>query len=129
MPKPPNVAASHRNSVQLDQTVALTNYETNSTERVETWEATSGSPHNVSARVDLRSTPRVIETVRESGDAEVDGRVYLPDDASGVSSIRDGGGKGASTVDEDEDGTDDWRVIVLHDEQNGLVRLDCERID
>jgi len=129
MSKPPYVAASRRNSRQLDQTVDLTNKTEDSSDRTAVWNADADSPHSIPARVDLRNTPRRSGTVRESGDAEIDARIHVPDDASGVSSIRDGGGKGASTIDEDRDGTDDWRVLVKHDEGSGLVRLDVQRID
>lgn len=127
--KPPYTKATNRQSAQLTETVDLTNYETDDTDRTQTWTATSDSPHSIAARIDLRNTPRVVDTVRESGDAEIDARLYVPDDADGVSSIRDGGGKGASTVDADRDGTNDWRVVVSHDEGGGLVRLDVERMD
>lgn len=130
MPKPPTTTTAHRRSLDTHgQTVDLTNYESDTSERVETWTATTSSPHSITARVDLRETPRVVDTVRESGDADIDARIYVADDASGVSSIRDGGGKGASTVDVDQDGSVDFRVIVSHDEDNGLLRLDAERID
>lgn len=127
--KPPYAAATRRNSAQLTSTVDLTNYSSDTSERIETWTATADSPHSITARVDVRNTPRRADTVRESGDAEVDARIYVPDDASGVDSIRDGGGKGASTIDADQDGTDDWRVVLKHDEGGGLIRLDAERID
>lgn len=128
--KPPYTKATNRNSAQLDGTVDLTNYEEDDSERVQGWTATAPSPHEgVPARVDLRSQPRKSGTVRESGDAEIDARIHVPDDGPGVSSIRDGGGKGASTIDETGNGEVDWRVVVKHDEQNGLVRLDVERVD
>jgi len=127
--KPPSAAASRRNSAQLTDTVDLTNQTEDTSERQPIWTASSSSPHSIPARVDLRNTPRRMDTARESGDADVDARIYVPDDASGVGSIRDGGGKGASTVDTDQDGTDEFRVLVSFDEQGGLVRLDAERID
>jgi hypothetical protein len=135
MPKPPNAAVAHQGSVDTHgETVDLYNYTENTTERVPTWEATGSSPHSIAARVDIRTTSaRRAADAGEAGDAAIDVRVYLKDDASGVSSIRDGGGHGASVIDPDQDGVGDdgadYRVLVNHDEGNGLKRLDCERID
>lgn len=124
--KPPTAANSRKNSAQLTETVDLTNYSADTSERVETWSATADSPYSIPARIDLQNTPRVVETVRESGDADVDARVYVPDDADGTGSLRDGGGKGASTV---AYGGVDYRVLTSFDEGGGLLRLDCERVD
>lgn len=121
--------AARRSVDRHGQSVNLTNYEEDDSERVQTWSADSDSPHSITARVDLRNQPRQTGSIRESGDAEVDARIYIADDADGVGSIRDGGGKGASTIDVDQDGTEDYRVLVAFDEDNGLKRLDCERID
>lgn len=121
--KPPSSSAARRNSAQLTRTLNVTNYIEDTSERVPVWNSTSSSPHSIQGRLDVRNTPQVVETPRESGDAEVDARAYVPDDASGVSSVRDGGGKGASTVD------DEWRVVIREDEDGGLVRLDLEHID
>lgn len=129
----PNTSVSSTARRALDdagQTVDLTNYTADdTTERVQTWNETSSSPHSITARVDVRTQPRTSRGVREEGDVDVDASVYIADDASGVSSIRDGGGQGASVIDVEQDGTDDFRVLVKNDQDNGVVELQCERID
>lgn len=134
MPKPPNAAVAHQGSLDTHgETVDLYNYSEDTSDRVPTWTATGASPHSIAARVDLQNTPVRQADAGEAGDADVDARIYVKDDSAGVSSIRDGGGPGASVIDPDQDGVGDdgadYRVLVSHDEGNGLTRLDCERID
>lgn len=129
----PNTSVSNTARRALDhagQTINLTNYTAdNTTERVQTWNETTNSPHSITARVNVRTQPRVSRDMREEGDVDIDATVFIPDDASGVSGIRDGGGQGASVIDVDQDGTDDYRVLVNNDQDNGVIRLACERID
>lgn len=128
MTNTPLKRANRRVLTREGTTVDLYNYTESSANRAEVWSQTGSSPHTISARVDLRNTPRPSRDVRETGDVEVDARIHIADDASGVSNIRDGGGQGASTIDVDRDGTEDYRVLKNFDPDNGLLRLDCELI-
>lgn len=134
MNKPPYVNLSHQRSLDTHgQTVRLYNYESDDSERVQTWNETDASPHTIQARITPRDSPRTARDVRETGDVDIDASILIKDDADGADSIRDGGGEGASVIDPDEDGVNsdgtDWRVLVKHDQDNGHVRLDVERMD
>lgn len=125
---------SHKQAVDRHgQAVDLYNYESDGSERVETWAQTGSSPHTIQARITPRNEPRTARDEREEGDVEIDFRVHVKADASGVASIRDGGGQGASVIDPDQDGVGsdgtDYRVLAKTDLGNGVVRLDCERMD
>lgn len=121
--------ANRRGVDRHGKSVDLTNYTKSEDDYTQDWSETTDSPHTINARVQQRrGVPRPSRDVRETGDIEADFSLFIRDDADGIDNIRDGGGQGASTFDTDQDGTDDLRVLLKYDEDNGIVRLDAERI-
>lgn len=110
--------------------VRLQNYDLSESSGRETRSATAGSPHTIAARTDMGQRTRPDRSIRESGEPEADATIYIRDDADGASSIRDGGGRGASEIDESTSGSfnADWLVIQSHDQDNGLIALEVERV-
>lgn len=109
------------------QAVDLTNYEDTGEDNFgENWDPTADSPKTVTARVDRQTRPRPDRDFREVADIDTAAAIYVKDSVTG---IRDGGGEGATEVDVDQDGDPEYRVLEADDQDNGLVRLNCERVD
>lgn len=117
--------AARRALDRVGRDVTLRNYERSESGGRESWSATASSPHTITARVDRTQSPTTDRSLRETGEPEADVSVYIRDDASGASNIRDGGGEGASEI--DVDGVT-YAVIQRDVQDNGLYALECERV-
>jgi len=104
---------------RVGRTVTIRNYVETGTDRPE-YSETTGSPYDVSARVDYKSTPSQVIDAHGS-DVDIDVDVWIQENAAGgVSEITDGAGQGASEIDVDGE----TMIVMLVDVQdNGLVRL------
>lgn len=110
--------------------VRLQNYSLSESGGRQKRSATSSSPHTITGRVERTASASPDRGLRETGEPEADAVVYIRDDASGASSIRDGGGRGASEIDLDTSGSfsADYSIIRSDDQDNGLLALECERV-
>lgn len=79
----------------------------------------------VTARVTSRRQLTVDRSHQEAGTVNTDFDVYVKDSVTGIT---DGGGRGATEVDVDQDGEPEFVVLVLDDQGNGLYRLGSERL-
>lgn len=79
----------------------------------------------VAARVTSSTEMTPSRSHREAGDISTDIDVFVADTISGVT---DGGGEGATEVDLDRSGDPRYVVLLLHNQDNGLLRLGCERL-
>lgn len=79
----------------------------------------------VTGRVRSRSQPLVDRSQQDASDAGVDVTVYVKDTVSGIT---DGGGRNSTEIDVDQDGDGEFIVLYAHDQDNGLLRLECERL-
>lgn len=105
--------------------VTLRNYESSSeTDYGEEWSETSGSPHTIKALVERRRELRTNRTAEQSGQIESEVAIYVKDDTTAATNLRDGGGRGATQIDVDGE---TYLVIRSDDQDNGLLLLHCRR--
>lgn len=88
----------------------------------ETYDETT---ETVTGRIRARSQPTVDRTQQDASDAGVDVTVYVKDTVSGIT---DGGGTNSTEIDTDQDGTPEFITLYAHDQDNGLIRIECERL-
>lgn len=83
------------------------------------------STTTVTARLRAQTQPLVDRSHQDASDSTVDVTVYVKDTVSGIT---DGGGPNSTEIDVDQDGTPEFIVLYAHDQDNGLLRLGCERL-
>lgn len=117
---------SHRRALDRHgRDVTLRNYNSSSEDDYgEVWSETADSPHTVTARVDRSRAPTPDRDARQEGEVSADVEVYIKDDTTAASNLRDGGGKGATEIDVDGE---TYVVLRSNDQDNGLLELTCER--
>lgn len=124
MTHPSTKRAARRGIDRAGRDVTLRNYDLSESGGRQTRSETSSSPHTITARVERGTQPTTDRSLRETGEPQADATFYIRDDASGASSLRDGGGRGASELDIDGE----TYVLVRQDDQdNGILVLECER--
>lgn len=115
---------THRQSIDRHgSSVTLTNYtEGTRDDYGRDWTETTNSPYTITARVWVRQTPTVASDEYDQGKEDVDVNFAIKDDASGVGEIRDGGGKGASEL---EFENEIFYVLNIDRQKQGIIILEC----
>lgn len=123
------IAPTHQNHQRrIDNhgsSITLTNYtEGTENEYGYEWNETTNSPHTILAYTWLaqRSSENVSDE-RDQGQDKTNRMFALKEGSSGVSEIRDGGGKGASRIEFDGD---TFYVLNKDNQKSGLIVLECE---
>lgn len=109
---------------RVGRDVTLRNFTTSTSGGRESVSETNNSPHTITARIERATSASPDRGIRETGEPQADATVYIADDASGTSSLRDGGGEAASEI-----GADGETYIVIQSDgqDNGVLALECER--
>jgi len=124
MTNPATKRAARRAIDRAGRDVTLRNYDLSESGGRQERSVTSSSPHTITARVERSGGASTDRDIRETGEPTADVTIYVADDDSGVGSIRDGGGRGASEIDVDNE---TYLVVQNDDQDNGLLALECER--
>lgn len=88
----------------------------------ETYDETA---ETVKARLRAQTQPLTDRSHQDASDARADVTVYVKDTVSGIT---DGGGPNSTEIDVDQDGDGEFIVLFSHDQDNGLIRMGCERL-
>lgn len=86
------------------------------------WDETTNSPYTILARSWERQAPTIVSDERDQGKEDVDRNFAIKANADGASEIRDGGGKGASRI---EYNNETFYVLNKDTQENGLIILEC----